>query len=54
MPVPRTCAGSKKAVGVGCTTVPYEIAIERIFDREEDMAAPSVPDERAKAAVGRY
>jgi len=34
-------------------TVPYERAIERIMQRDEERAAPIVPEERAKAAVGQ-
>lgn len=44
-------AGSKRVGGVGWRTVPYEMAIERIFDNDEDRAAPIVPDDNAKAAV---
>jgi len=43
-------AGSKRVGGVGWRTVPYEMAIERIFDNDEDRAAPIVPDDNAKAA----
>lgn len=32
-------------------TVPYETAIERIREREEERAAPIVPLESAKAAL---
>lgn len=31
--------------------MPYEMAIARFFDKEDDMAAPIVPEDRAKAAV---
>jgi len=41
----------KYVEGVGWTTVPYETAIERVFDSEPLRAAPIVPDERAKAAI---
>lgn len=34
-------------------TVPYERAIERVMQRDEERAAPIVPEERAKAAVGQ-
>lgn len=52
--MPNLCAGSKSEVGVGLRTVPYEIAIERVLDSEEDSAAPTVPEDRAKAAVKRF
>lgn len=32
--------------------MPYEIAIERTFDSDEDRAAPIVPEDSEKAAVG--
>lgn len=47
----RRCAGSWKVCGVGWMTVPYETAIERTRDNEEDSAAPTVPLESANAAV---
>jgi hypothetical protein len=50
---PRIWAGSKNVVGVGWSTVAYEIAIERVLDSDEDSAAPIVPDERARAARQR-
>jgi hypothetical protein len=31
--------------------VPYERAMERMFERAEESAAPIVPEERANAAV---
>jgi hypothetical protein len=33
--------------------VPYEIAMERTRDRADDIAAPMVPDDMAKAAAWR-
>lgn len=33
--------------------MPYEMAMERILERDEERAAPIVPDERANAAVGQ-
>jgi len=33
--------------------VPYEIAMERFFDNDADIAAPTVPDDREKAAGRR-
>jgi hypothetical protein len=32
--------------------MPYEMAMERILEREEESAAPMVPEERANAADG--
>jgi hypothetical protein len=46
-----TWAGSKYAGGFGWTTVPYETAIDRVFDNEALRAAPIVPEESAKAAI---
>lgn len=37
---------------MGWTTVPYEMAMERILERDEESAAPMVPEERANAAEG--
>lgn len=48
---PRRCAGSKNSWGVGWMTVPYDRAMDRVFDRLEDRAAPIVPEDSAKAAA---
>ena len=36
---------------MGLRTVPYDSAMERIFDKDDDKAAPIVPDDNAKAAT---
>lgn len=47
----RAWAGWKKGGGVGWWTVPYERAMARVLEREEERAAPIVPEERANAAI---
>lgn len=46
----RIFAGPKSSFGVVWRTVPYEIATERICDSADDIAAPMVPEDMAKAA----
>lgn len=50
---PRMCAGCKNSTGVGRRTVPYEIAMDRVWDRDPDRAAPIVPEDKANAAESR-
>ena len=45
------CAGSNSSSGTGRSTVPYETAMDLHCDKDEESAAPIVPEESAKAAV---
>ena len=45
----RSCAGSTHSGGLGCVKTQYESAMLRTMARDDDIAAPIVPDDKTNA-----